>query len=76
MFEAIARATKKAMNGARFYSDDVHDTTTMEFWLRSYVAHLRAAHDKFTAASSVATDSTNPDGACSFIVTQPPHVCT
>ena len=57
MFEGIARATKAALEAGRYFSDDLHDTSTIEFWLRSYVAHLRAAHDQFAASIARASDS-------------------
>ena len=45
MLDSIARATKKAIDVGRIYSDDKQDTSTAEFWLRSYVSHLKVAYE-------------------------------
>ena len=57
VFEGIARATKLAMQNARFVSQDVYDATTLEYWLRSFVSHLRKAKESFEANVGATVDS-------------------
>ncbi len=64
MFEQIAVATKKAAESQHFTSSDGNDTSTMEFWLRSYVSHVRSRH----AAHA------SQQGGKSFVDTLMPHV--
>jgi hypothetical protein len=76
-FKGIARATKSALECGRFFSIDPHDTSTLEFWLRSFVSHLRAVHAKF--ASSKTAELCERSGASSQVTlrfgdSQPPHV--
>ena len=73
VFEGIARRTKAASAFGRFYSEDQQDTSTVEFWLRSYSAHLKACYLKFEGGfgrtledGSQATDN--------FTDTLAPHV--
>ena len=57
VFEGIARATKLAMENDRFVSPDVYDATTLEYWLRSFVSHLRKAKESFEANVGATVDS-------------------
>ena len=57
IFEGNDRATKAALEAGRDFADDLHNTSSIEFWLRSYVAHLRAAHGQFAASIARASDS-------------------
>ena len=69
VFDSIARATKKAMDVGRFFSTDHQDTSTAEFWLRSYCSHLKVAYQQFQA-QAVSTDG----NSLSFGDAQKPHV--
>ena len=69
VFDSIARAAKKAMDVGRFFSTDHQDTSTAEFWLRSYCSHLKVAYQQFQA-QAVSTDG----NSLSFGDSQKPHV--
>ena len=43
VFEGITRATQRAMDVGRYFSDDLQDTSTIEYWLRSHVSHLKGS---------------------------------
>ena len=71
VFEGIARATKLAKDNDRFVSEDIYDATTLEYWLRSFVSHLRKAKESFAANVRTTADSQTMPG---FADSQPPHV--
>ena len=71
VFESIARATKLAMENDRFVSPDIYDATTIEYWLRSFVSHLRKAKESFEADLRTVGESQNVPG---FVDSQPPYV--
>ncbi len=64
MFEDIAVATKKAAESNHFTSSDGNDTSTVEFWLRSYAAHLKSRYDTHARTK----------GETAFVETLMPHV--
>ena len=74
VFEAIARETKLAVVSHRFCSEHVQDASTVEFWLRKYVAHIFNLHkqhiDKLSSESQTSNDAfvdTLPDNVKDYL---------
>jgi hypothetical protein len=70
VFEGIARETKLAADSGRFYSGHVQDGSTVEFWLRAYVAHISSLHEESTAKRSSENETSNE----AFVDTLPEHI--
>ena len=70
VFEDIAKETKSAMDAQRYYSEHLQDASTIEFWLRAYVAHVA----KLYAAHDAAPSSGSGDPTPAFVDTLPEYV--
>jgi len=70
VFEGIARETKVAAEFGRFYSELIQDASTVEFWLRAYVAHISSLHEEYTDKRSSENETSNE----AFLDTLPEHV--
>jgi hypothetical protein len=70
VFEGIARETKLAAEFGRFYSELIQDASTVEFWLRAYVAHITSLHEEYTETRSSENETSNE----AFVDTLPEHV--
>jgi hypothetical protein len=70
VFEDIARETQLAADSRRFYSEHVQDASTVEFWLRAYVAHIFSLHEEHTAKRSSEFETSNE----AFVDTLQEHV--
>jgi hypothetical protein len=47
VFDGIASRTKLAFDCGRYYSEDLHDSSTAEFWFRPYAHHLQTCYEQF-----------------------------
>ena len=65
IFEDIAKETKSAMDGCRYYSEHMQDASTIEFWLRAYVSHIYKLH---------ADHKAGPSSESAFVDTLPDYV--
>ena len=70
VFEDIAKETKSAMDAQRYYAEHLQDASTIEFWLRAYVAHVA----KLYAAHDAAPSSGSGDPTPAFVDTLPEYV--
>jgi hypothetical protein len=70
VFEGIARETKLAAEYGRFFSELIQDASTVEFWLRAYVAHISSLHEEYTAKRSSENETSNE----AFVDTLPEHI--
>jgi hypothetical protein len=70
VFEGIARETKLAAESGRFFSELIQDASTVEFWLRAYVAHISSLHEEYTSKRSSENETSNE----AFVDTLPEHI--